>query len=163
MVAFVSRKLEFTNIPCFHNLWYFYILKRHIIPSHTCKKFFFVQFASTSICWLPSFELPFLPTAYCTNNSTPFRVTETCCTIINVKNYFSAIYLPLYLYRLTSFLTIFKINSFLKEILNIAETQRARCQWSWHNNNWVELGLKFSYISFKIWRQTYLHYAVYFK
>jgi hypothetical protein len=46
--------------------------------------------------------------------------------------------------RLTSFLTIFDIYAFLKELLNIAETQWAWCQWSWHNYYWVKLGLKFS-------------------
>ena len=144
MVTFVSWQLKFQYIPCFYNLRYLYILKSHIISSHTCKKFFFIKFTSTSICWFPPFELPFLPTAYCTNNSAPLRVTKTCCTIINIKNYFSTIDLLFYLDRLTSFLTIFDIYAFLKELLNIAETQWAWCQWSWHNYYWVKLGLKFS-------------------
>jgi hypothetical protein len=123
MMALIPRQLEFQHVPSIQVRGNLHILKRHVEATHSSEELLFVNFSAQSLCWLPVFELPLIAAAENTDHSSPLRITEALCAIIDIKSDLSFVYHPLNLDWLCSISRVINVVAFFKELLHISDAK----------------------------------------
>ena len=137
VVAFVPRQLQLKHIPSFNVRGYFHVSKIEVKASDSCEKLALVKFGAGSLAWFPTFELPVMPWDHNSHHASPSGIREWCYIVVDVKCDFFSVYLAFNLNRLGSVSWVFRILTFLKELLDVAEAKTSRGKALRHDNDGV--------------------------